>query len=70
MGCISIKTIGIHDRAVRTKVKVEDKVLNTLELWGRWNSSVATEMVDGIHKIRQGIFHYIEEFYNMCTKFS
>ena len=58
MGCSSIKTRGIPYGVVRENVKISDEVVDTLERWCRWGSSISRLMVDYIHNIRSSIFHY------------
>ena len=62
MGCSAIKTRGLYDGTTRATRNVADEVLDTLERWRRWGSRVARDTVEGVHNIRSGIFHYMEDF--------
>ena len=57
MVCSAIKAIGTYDWAVRADVKLVDELIDTLEIWFRWVSTIAIETVDGVNDIRAGILH-------------
>ena len=59
VGCSEVKARGINYCIVRAFVKVAYEVLDTLELWCRWISSIAIETVDGAHEIRVGTLHHM-----------
>ena len=40
-------------------------MLDTLERWYGWGSSIAIETAGGVNKIKAGILHYMEDFSNI-----
>ena len=70
MGCSAFKAIWIHDGTVRASVQVVDEVLNNLENWYRWVISMVRETFGSVNEIRAGVLHNMENFSNLCAKFS
>ena len=44
---------------MRENCKLDDEVLDTLELWYGWGSSIAIETVSDINKIKLCVFHHV-----------
>ena len=59
VGCSAIQTRGIYDGLMRENGKLDDEVLDTLELWCGWGSSIAIETVSDINKIKLCVFHHV-----------
>ena len=67
MGCSAVKVRRIHDWMLRAALRVVDYVLDTLELWYIWGSSVNKHIVNGAHDVRAVILHNMYNFANMST---
>ena len=59
MGGCYVEARRVHCGTVRESSKVEDEVIESLELWCIWGSNISWYMVDIVHKTRKGILNNV-----------
>ena len=59
IGCSTFNSRKINYGTVIAFCKVDGEFLGTLELWYRWDNSVAIEMLDDVHDIWAGILRNV-----------